>query len=237
MYKAKYLQPQPRTGPDTVLHLKLYDGPNWSTAGSVLHVFDYSLNNHPGTLKGTVPTFQYPGVDLPGTDEYIEVADHADFTPALTPFSISAWVNLHDVSFMIASKGVYNTDGEWWFHTTAGDKLIFRVYDENVDNCYIGKAYNTALARDKWLYLVATYNGGNVSDGIKLYLNSVKVDDTPSELGVFVTCQDGGHAVWIGRYDVNYANGLINDVMIHKKELSAAEVLDIYNLTKWRYGR
>lgn len=242
MYKAKYLQPLPKTGPDTVLHLKLYDGPNWSTAGPVLHAFDYSLNNHPGTLKGTAPTFQYPGIDLPGTDEYIEVADHADFSPIRTPFSISAWVYMHNAAmFIITQKGATGSaDAEWILDTGPTKKIGFALKDKDNSTVVIGRYYNTPLSENQWYHIVGTYDGGILASGIKIYLDGVCVDDRDIIAGVFATVGALGHAVWIGRGDVgiaNYANGLIDDVMIHKKELSAAESLDIYNLTKWRYGR
>ncbi|MGR3292496.1 MAG: LamG domain-containing protein [Candidatus Scalindua sp.] len=375
--KKKYLQPEVSDASE-VLRLKLYDGPNWSTAGPVLRVFDYSLSNHPGELKGTA-TFKYPGVDLDGNSDYIEIVDHADFTPGsnnlvtngdfsawtnddpdgwavdgevgsdpevsqvgdgeshggagtgycniftsdvlvqmiqtislvtgrrykvsinintlsgrgiviydidtgmftdkiysstgtkvfyfvanadslnfrikrrgggasdvtfddvsvmlVKPFSISAWVYMHDATdFTIASKGVEVTDGEWRFYTDGSDKLFAHFYDEDIDK-YIGRTYNAAaLTQNIWLHLVTTYNGEALSAGVKLYLNGVQVDDADSLSATFVAVEDLGHDIWIGRYANDYANGLIDNITIHKKELSAAEVHDIYKQTKWRYG-
>lgn len=230
--KPIFLPPRIRTGPNTALYLKLYDGT----------VFDYSLNNHPGALKGTA-AFRYPGVILDGDSDYIEVDDHADFTPALSALSISAWIKMDNATnFAIASKGVIDTDGEWLFYAGASDLLGFILIDESVSklgaDCYIGRYYDSALSASSWIHVVATYDGGTTSASVKLYINGVRVDDNDfeSEAGNFVSAEDLNHAIWIGRYDTAYADGIIDDVLIYKKDLTAAEVLDIFNQSKHRYG-
>lgn len=228
MYKAKYLRPQTRTGPDTILHLKLWTG----TA------FDYSLNNHPGTLKGTSPTFKYPGVDLPSTDEYIEVNDHDDFTPALTPFSISAWVYMHEAgNFRIISKQA-GAQKEWELVLASNDILYWTMFDQDAA-AKIGRYYNTALTsyENQWLHVVATYDGGVLCSAMKVYLDSVRRDDKDNSSGTFVAVENLAQNVFVGRVGASYADGLVDNVMILKKELTALDVLNIYNVQKWRYGR
>ncbi len=197
-------------------------------------VEDSSDNDHDGLLAEDTDAAHVPG-KINGafdfeTDDYIEIADHADFTPAGTPFSISAWVYMHDATnFVIASKGVEATDGEWRFYTDGSDKLFAHFYDENI-NKYIGRTYNaTALTQNTWLHLVMTYDGSALSTGIKLYLNSVQVDDTTDEVATFVAVENLTHAVWIGRYDTVYANGLIDNVMFFNIELTIDEVKRLYN--------
>lgn len=227
----KYRRPQVNTV-GLIGHWKLHEG----TA------FDYSLRGHSGTLTGTTLTYKYPGIDLPGTDERIVVADHDDFTPALTPFSISAWVYMHDAtSFAIASKGVFNTDGEWWFRASGTDKLEMFFFDESVADCYIGRRYSVALTsfQNQWIHLVTTYNGGILSSGIKMYLNGVRVDNANNELnaGSFVSVENLTHDVWIGRFSTVYANGLIDNVTFFNKEISTIDAKNIYELSRWRYQR
>lgn len=173
--------------------------------------------------------------DQDGTDDYIEITDHADFTPALTPFSVSVWVYMHDAtSFRIASKGVYNTDGEWLFHVDGSDYLYAEFYDESVASCYIGRKYTGATLtayQNTWIHLVVTYDGGTTSASIKLYLNATRVDDGDAEnnAGSFVAVENLTHAVWIGRYSANYADGVIDNVMFFSKELTPDEIKRIYN--------
>ncbi len=225
--ELKYL-PSEISDASEVLHLKLWEG----TA------FDYSLNSHPGTLKGTA-VYKYPGVDLDGDSDYIEVADHADFTPALTPFSISAWVYMHDVmNFYIASKGVYNTDGEWGLYFDSSDRPMFEFFDESVVDCYIARYHNSAYTayKNQWIHIVATYDGGILATGIKIYINGLRVDDTSDTNETFVAVENLNHAVWIGYDGTNYANGLIDDVRIYTTERNTTQIRDFYEQTRWRYG-
>lgn len=170
-----------------------------------------------------------------GSTDYVEIADHADFTPTLTPFSISAWVYMHSADgFYIASKGAYNTDGEWQFRVypyPGDDLLYFMLYDENVADCYIGRYYSVALTEyeNQWIHLVATYDGGTSCSGIKIYLNGTRIDDVDKKNGTFVSVQPSGHDVWIGRYETSYADGLIDDVMFFNEELTVAQIKQIYN--------
>ena len=218
-----------------VLHLKLWEG----TA------FDYSLNNHPGTLKGTA-AYKYPGVDLDGNSDYIEVADHVDFSPGNgiadsgTPFSISMWVYMHSATYFVwASKWDVGANQEWCMFTGTQKRIHIRMYDDS-ENAYVGRRYNTSLAsyENQWTHFIVTYDGGTLSSGIKIYLNGNRVDDTDSESnpGLFVAVENLNHDVWIGRYSDKYSNGLIDDVMIFNVKKSAAEIKSIYEVTRQRYG-
>lgn len=198
---------------------------------------DSSVNDHDGLLQEDTDAAHVTGktdgaFDFDGSSDYIEIDDHADFTPALTPLSISVWVNMHDATdFIIASKGIYNTDGEWRFFLSAADKIIVNQFDESVANCYIGRKYNTAVTayEDQWIHLVMTSDGGTLSSGNKIYLNGVQVDDTDDENGTFVAVENLTHAVWIGRYDTTYSDGLIDNVIFFSTDLSQEEIEGLYN--------
>jgi len=169
--------------------------------------------------------------DFDGTDDYIEVADHADFTPALIPFSISAWVYMHDASdFVVTSKGVLGVDGEWVFYIAGDDILRWRQFDESL-GIRRGRKYNSVLTgyENQWIHLVATADGGALSSGLRIYLNAIRIDDTDDLTGIFVSVENLTHAIWIGRYDTSYANGLIDNVVFFSKEVTPDEVKRIYN--------
>ncbi|KKM01003.1 hypothetical protein LCGC14_1798780 [marine sediment metagenome] len=228
--------------PKLIAHYKMND--NLAT-----DVILDATGNHNGAVKdvGGTATSTFHSVagkinkaqDFDGTDDYIEIADHVDFTPALTPFSISTWVYMHNaVYFVWASKWQVGSNQEWNIFTGTTKKINFRVYDDS-ENAYIGRTYNTSLAsyENQWAHFVATYDGGTLSSGIKIYLNGNKVDDDDSENGNFSSVKNLNAPVWIGRYSANYSNGLIDDVMFFNKELSAVEVKSIYEVTRWRYGK
>ena len=187
--------------------------------------------------------------DFDGTDDYIEIPDHDDFSPGAgtvgsgTPFSISMWVYMRDaVYFVWASKwevwGV-GSNQEWNIYTGTPTKINFRVYDQS-ENASIGRLYNTRLDsagadyENKWTHFVATYDGGTKSSGCKIYLNGNRVDDTNSESspGSFVAVENLDHAVWIGRYTTKYSDGLIDNVMFFNHVLSPVEVEILHSGTE-----
>ena len=234
-----YRRPQANTV-GLIAHYKLWDG-----LMTTCKVFDYSLNGHGGTLNDTdspitlVPT--YPGFDFDGGNDYIEIADHADFSPILTPFSISGWCNMTDATnFIIVSKyNVGATLREWLFYSDVSDKLFFHIYDETNDT-HITRYYNTTIAsyQGTWIHVVGTYDGTTSKTGINIYLNGVKIDDTDgSSVGALVSCRDTNTVVSIATANSTYAVGLIDNVMLFSTELSAIEVKNLYNHSRWRYQR
>lgn len=190
-------------------------------------------NTSTGTNVGRINR----SLDFDGVNEHVSIADNAVFSPVLTPLSISAWVKMDAVaSFIIASKGVIDTNGEWAFWVQAGGLLLFQAIDESQSklgaDVWIGRYFNTALTsyQGLWTHLVATYDGGLVSKGIKLYLNKKRIDNvTTEQLGLpFQGIENGNGDVHIGRYNASYSNGLIDNVKIFNIELSSAEVARLF---------
>lgn len=226
--EAQFLMPQVDTA-GLIARWKLYEG----TA------FDYSLNGRVGTLIGTSPTYTFPGVNLPGTDEHITIDDDIAFSPILTPLSISAWCNMDDATnFTAISKFVTgDTTREWVLATLGDDKLLFQVFDETNDKNIV-RSYNTAITsfQGEWIHLAGTYSGGTTDAALKVYLNGSQVDDTDGGSGDFISCRNTAAIVDIGNLNGNFANGKIDDVMIFNVEKSATESKSIYEVTRRRYG-
>ncbi len=201
-------------------------------------VEDSSGNDHDGLAQqdtDAISAANSRGVgtcfDFNGSSDYIEIADHDDFSPVLIPFSISAWVYMHNaIYFVWASKWQVGSNQEWNIFTGTTKKVHFRMYDDS-ENAYIGRQYNASLAsyENQWTHFVFTYDGGILSSGIKIYLNGNRVDDADSESGNFISVENLLQTVWIGRYDTKYSNGLFDNVMFFNHELNADEVKALYN--------
>ena len=220
-----------------IAHYKLNDNAATDTV-----IDDIGANN--GAIKdagGTATTAAHTAansrgvgtvLDFDGTDDYIEIADNIVFSPILTPFSISVWVYMHDATnFEIASKGALGADGEWQLYAGSDDILRFVLYDEDAA-ALISRKYNTVLTttyENKWVHIVGIYNGGIINASIKIYLNGTRVDDAFYKEGTFVAVENLTHAIWIGRHDTDYANGLIDNVMIYDIELNPDQVKVLYH--------
>lgn len=205
----------------------------------LLVVEDSSGNDHNALAQQATDQIHRTGkingaFDFNGSSDFIIIPDHDDFTPAGTPFSISAWGYMHNAThFDFASKGVYNTDGEWIFHTNSADKLLFRAFDESVADCFIGQISDDALTAyaDSWVHFVVTYDGGILSSGIKLYLNANLLSSSANQNNnnSFVAIENLTSVVKIGADGSDNADGLIDNVMFFSVELSQDDVIALYN--------
>ena len=182
------------------------------------------------------------GIRLHGGGEYVSIQDSEVFSfgdgTDDKPFSIESWVKMDDAtSFTIASKGIYNSTAEWKFGLGSDDALILIIYDESVASTYEYGLYTTTLTsyEGQWVHLSGTYDGRggtSATDGISLYVNGSPVTTSTGGAGTYVAMENLGADVHIGRENTAYANGLIDEVRIYQKELSASEVLKNYNSGK-----
>lgn len=216
----------------TIAHWKMNDNAASATVIDAMGLYNGTYTSAGGsanTADNDVAGKVNNALDFVGDDDYIVVTDAAVFSPVLTPFSVSAWVYMHDATlFAIASKGVSATDGEWRFHTDSLDRPAIYQWDESIDK-YIERVCTTTAAENQWVHLVGTSDGGTSVDGLKIYSNGVRVDNHSYYSGSFAGTENLSHDVWIGRYNNDYANGVIDNLMYFNVELSADEVKRIYN--------
>jgi len=135
-------------------------------------------------------------------------------------------------TFRILSKdnGI-GSDREWLLATDSGGNLNIYLIDGGQ---FRGREYTTPLPENEWLHISATYDGSggeNFRLGLKLYVNGVQVDNVDFGSGGYVAMDVTTNDVYIGRYATTYSDGKFADVRIYDDELTASEVLDIYNGT------
>ncbi|HDQ23000.1 MAG TPA: LamG domain-containing protein [Candidatus Uhrbacteria bacterium] len=198
---------------------------------------DSSFNSLDGVLQNS-PNVNNNVLELDGINQYVSVSDDEllSFGNGINdnPFSISGWIMAEDMAdFIILSKGVFGVSGEYQFFTDSNKKLNFLLYDE-ANNAQIGRIYNTELIEFEgyWLFLTATYDGTGTSSGIKIYLNSEQIDDFNNNSGSYTAMDDLAADLYIGRYNTKYANGRIDDLKIFNRELTANEIMEMYESEK-----
>jgi hypothetical protein len=174
--------------------------------------------------------------EFDGNTDYIEIADadNLSFGNGSTdsPFSISAWIKMNNTSgFRIFNK-YSGSVNEYQFGTGGGNNLQFYIFDNTSNFKYRARLYSTTLNTGQWYHVAATYSGvggSNAENGIKIYVDGVRVDDTTVSGGVYVAMGNKTTPVYIGKLDTSYANGLIDEVALFNSELSASDVTSIYN--------
>ena len=218
---------------------KLDDSATFSTNWSIPD--DGSASNT-GTSSGMTQGNLVPDTVTRGTAMYSEysfdfdgVGDYFDcgtsFNSSLElgdSFSFSAWVKF---SAGASTRTILSN----WDSTPKGFQLLVTSteyiglrFQEDATN-YFTRASNV-LAVDTWHHIVVTYDGSGVVGGMNMYINS-SLDNFGSVFQGTVTDITSADQVRIGAegtFMMNYV-GNISNVAIWDSELSAANVLTIYN--------
>ncbi|MBI4712536.1 MAG: LamG domain-containing protein [Planctomycetes bacterium] len=200
--------------------------------GTGTTTYDRSGNNNNGTLtNGPIWTTGRYGnaCSFDGTDDSVIVPDSALWNIATGDFTIELWVkhnNLPDIQQNYISQAISND--YYWFlrkERPADGNIVSFVY-KNGDNTAAKRidVNGSAITDLNWHYVVATKNGTNWY----LYLDGVQVGSASGS----PLAGDFAHTLEIGRYTdlapTQVMNGLIDNVRIYNRALTAAEVASRY---------
>jgi hypothetical protein len=202
----------------------LDDTANTTTAidssGSGLNGTMTSMTGAANTATGKVAT----ALNFDGSSDYITVADNNALD--LTQYTLTAWVKSDagpngSIMKIVDKENNYSMN---WSHFNGGPKCEHN--DGGGFDTTAGAA--THPATGTWYFIVCTYDGAN----IKTYLDGTLVSSVAS--GTPVTSST---VLAIGSYySGNYKfDGLIDDVRIYNRPLSATEISDAYTATSGSY--
>ena len=222
---VRILRPEFITG-GCVLELKMDEG-----EGVVVR--DSSGYGNHGNLKpGPAPN--YPSwvdgkfgkaLSFDGVDDYVNCGN-ATSLDGFTAFTVEAWVNadvvLKDKNEVIVGKGWEGADDAYnlsWDHTDVGMHFIVKTN--------VGEKYVTALNPpiiSGWHHIVGVYDGSS----IKIYING-SLDNSLSHSGTVLAIPT---VLTIGNLNptntAHLLGGLIDEVRIYNRALSAAEIQKHY---------
>ena len=169
-----------------------------------------------------------------------------DPTPAYDkPFSISAWINMTDATnFAIFEKSYFFYDQyEYQFFLHSDDTLRFKIIDYEPP----GAAYSNQLIRSndpltnyegQWIHVACTADGETTDKSMKLYINGQElvegVTATRTNTGTYTNMNNTETPARIGTNWTDgayFSSGLIDEISLWGAELTAAEILELYNGT------
>ncbi len=188
-------------------------------AGSGTAVADASGNNNNGTLaNGTWSAAGRFGgaISFNGTSTWVSVPNATSLNPT-TAVTMEAWVNPVAVNNWRTVLFKEQTGNLTYglYSNTSSNRPNAQVFVSGSDRNVNGTA---AVAANTWTHLAATYDGANV----RLFVNGTQVA-TIAQTGALATSTGvlhiGGNAVWGEWYQ-----GLIDEVRIYNRALSAAEI-------------
>ena len=196
--------PTPFASDSLVAHWKL-DGNALDSAGS-----------NDGTVHGATVTNQgrfKQAYDFDGVTDYIRVEHDMG---VVDDFTMSVWFkeDVHKAAFMLSATTVYNFN--FWVYS---GYLRFGIYGN-------GNLQSGLLDVDRWYHAGVT----RLRNKTTLYLDGKPVAETTTDINESVNLKN----IFIGRYgwaDREF-NGVIDEIRIYDRGLTADEMLELYNESK-----
>jgi hypothetical protein len=180
--------------------------------------FDSVGDNDGNLINGTGWTTGISGsaVSFDGSNDYVDTISAA--TDLFTnDFTISAWIN----------SGDYEANAGFWAADTSGDNRLYLRHDDtnNDGDIKLGLSdwnpnYDNVYDTGEWMHYVVVLDG---TTGY-LYVNGVLLD---SQSGLIVSIPSTPFT--FGHNGVTYFNGLIDEVKIYNRALSASEITALFN--------
>ena len=199
-------------------------------------VTDQSGNGHTGTVFGTTWVNDQlfgDAYDFDGVDDYISAEDSAamSFGDGVQdrPFTVGAWIRMDDATrCRILSKGDFHE--EWTLATSASDQFVFQVtHNGSYNRRYWNSASSLATPFEGvWAHVMATYDGQGTTNSHRMYVNGAGIPMTAGSAGTYVAMPETQSTLRLGKADANHADGMIDEVRIYERALSAGEVATIF---------
>ena len=191
------------------------------TSGSI--AYD-SIGNYNGTVNGAswVSGISGSALSFDGINDYVDISDSNNFNLGDT-ISFEVWVYPTDQK---TSKIVQK--GDWDGHGLGQDNWNGWKGEIYIDG---DKKYSVAWEEGRpdlntWYHLVLTYDGSY----LRLYVNGTEVDNETVSGNLRVNSRN----IFIGSDGgvQKFFNGIIDEVTIYNKAISANEILNKYNTLK-----
>lgn len=187
--------------------------------------FQDSAGNNHGTASGAIISAGKlgTGVGFDGVNDYVSVLDSnsLDITNAIT---MSAWIKVDSFSNqnprILAKKNAYDL-----YLNASLRKLEMAVYNQSASRKTVKGS--TILSSDIWYHVVGIYDKAS---GFKLYVNGVQ-ETLTGDTGFRGNIKTGTNLLLIGNFEglTRYFSGMIDEVAIYNRALTASEISDHYN--------
>lgn len=162
-----------------------------------------------------------------GVDEYVNFGNNFNFDIS-TAFTISMWVkpqNIAATRILFSKAGPGPAVDGWMIRHNATTGAIYYQMRGSSNRSFTS---NVTLTASVWQLLTFTYAGGNNINGAHAYVNVTK-GNTPASGTINGTMLVGQDFLIAQRSGTFFYSGHVDEVTIWNKELSQAEVTELYN--------
>ncbi|MDZ4216921.1 MAG: DUF2341 domain-containing protein, partial [Candidatus Gracilibacteria bacterium] len=200
---------------------------------------DFSGNGNTGTATNMVSPNGYVSsgrvggaMSFDGVNDYINVPHSAVNNFGKTDaFTGSAWVNVTDFAtlrYIFAKQRVTSPYEGYDLQVATSGKIWVEMVDTAIKTKRIES--NVALSTGTWQHVAFTYNGSGDASGVKIYINGVNIAVTVLYNDAFTADIKNTLPLLIGARDTVYQpmKGLIDEVQIYPRALSAAQISRLY---------
>ena len=171
-----------------------------------------------------------------GTNDRVDVSDTSVFNGSAATWS--AWVNFGSgisAQETWLMKGTYSSSWSYAFHSNTDNSIRLFIADSPTDaGNNVGDTAAGVVSANTWYHLVVVFNGSGVAaaDKLKLYINGANTSMTFSGMNI-TTLADSTDPLRVGEFTGlgRRLAGLIDDVRVYNRALSATEITDLANGT------
>jgi len=216
------------------------EGPNVPTAGLVSNWrFDDgsgttasdSAGSNQGTIYGALWSTGILGgaLDFDGIDDFVDVPDDPSLD-GMSALTLTGWVRTGESGIPILNKFVFFSgtaaDDSYWLSVTQGGTAYF-IY--TIGTTVVAKMGTTNVADNSWHHVAGVYTG---SGGI-IYIDGGEDPLSRDDFDPGGAINDSSTNFRVGRDNRagepdSFFDGLIDDVRIYNRALSAGEVEQLY---------
>ena len=207
---------------------------------------DASGNGNNGAIHGVTLTSDRNGnsnsaYSFDGVNDFIEVA-HSDSLDITSEISISLWTKMDNAGGSLSlnqyfiSKGTggwYTEDNTYNFYLANGadDWLVLTLCPEggsgsdDSSNTYSPEIDLSNLSSSEWYHFVATWDGSV----IQLYKNGIHIEESDTDFSGIINSMVANLNIGVLGDGTRYFSGMMDDIRIYNRALSASEVQGLYN--------
>ncbi|MDO8668626.1 MAG: LamG domain-containing protein [bacterium] len=220
-----------------------FDGKDtpWTSATAAT-TLDKSGNGNTGTLtsmaRATSPVAGKigQGLKFDGNNNAIKVPRTSSINDMGT-FSLAFWANIrpqsnvcgaNDYFFSKANSGING----WELSKEVTCRLHFQADFDGATNL-IKYSSTNSIVTNKWQFWVVTWDGSTSAANVHIYKNGIEdTGGTGNSDGAGARVTDSGRDLYISNWAgfTNSIDGLIDDVRIYNRVLSATEITQLYNI-------
>lgn len=221
--------PETLVGGAALERLFFYNANN-DLAGSTVNVIEWTQEMEDLAVSGiiTPPPFNNTkSVLFDGVDEYVNFGDVNNFDIA-NAFSVSLWVKPDNIAasrILFSKAGAAPAVKGYMLRHNATTGALFLQMRSSTNRSF---TFDKSLVASSWQHVVFTYAGGSNINGAHVYLDAVK-SNTPASGSLSGTMLEGQDFILGSRSGSFYFSGNIDEVTVWNKELSQAEVTELYN--------